>query len=120
MDYEALKWAARRGLLDELVEEYEILISTETFNKVSKDRNLMSIVERYIVDHLIIVKKAPRRKITVERVEKDLPSALGLADREKVPVYIGEEHLLKDLKRRGFNVKLIREAPPPIARSDLP
>ncbi len=119
MDYEALKWAARRGLLSDLVEEYEILIPTETFNKVSKDRDLMPIIEKYIVDRLITVEKAPRRKITIKGIEEDLPAALGLADREKLPVYIGEEYALKDLKRRGFDVRLIREAPPPL-KIDIP
>ncbi len=119
MDYEALKWAARRGLLSDLVEEYEILIPTETFNKVSKDRDLMPIIEKYIVDRHITVEKAPRRKIMIKGIEEDLPAALGLADREKLPVYIGEEYALKDLKRRGFDVRLIREAPPPI-KIDMP
>ncbi len=120
IDYRALKWAVRRGLLDELIQEYKILISTETFNKVSKDSDLMPIIERDIMNNFIIVKKAPKRKIMVGEVEKDLTSALGLADKEKLPVYIGEEYLLKDLKKRGFNIKLIREAPPPIARTNLP
>ncbi len=120
MDYEALKWAVRRGVLEDLVQDHEILIPMETFNKLSKDRALMSSVEKLIVDRAIKVEKAPKRKIVVRGADEELSAALGLADREGIPIYTGREELLKELKRRGFDARLIREAPPPMLKRELP
>ncbi len=120
MDYEALKWAVRRGVLEDLVQDHEILIPMETFNKLSKDRALMSSVEKLIVDRAIKVEKAPKRKIVVRGADEELSAALGLADREGIPIYTGRDELLKELKRRGFDARLIREAPPPMLKRELP
>ncbi|MDK2384644.1 MAG: NosD domain-containing protein, partial [Candidatus Korarchaeota archaeon] len=120
MDYEALKWAVRRGVLDDLVQDHEILIPMETFNKLSKDQALMSSIEKLIVDRAIKVEKAPKRKIVVKGADEELSAALGLADREDIPIYTGREGLLKELKRRGFDARLIREAPPPALKRELP
>ena len=120
MDYEALKWAVRRGVLEDLVRDHEVLIPMQTFNKLSRDRSLMASVERLIVDRAIRVEKAPKRRIAVKGADEELSAALGLADREGIPIYIGREDLLKELRRRGFDARLIREAPPPILRTDLP
>ncbi len=120
MDYEALKWAVRRGVMEDLVQDHEILIPMETFNKLSKDRALMASVERLIVDRAIKVEKAPKRKIVVKGADGELSAALGLADRMGIPIYTGREELLKELKRRGFDARLIREAPPPILKRELP
>ncbi len=120
MDYEALKWATRRGVLNDLVQDHEILIPMETFNKLSKDQVLMSSIEKLIVDRAIKVEKAPKRKIVVRGADEELSAALGLADREGVPIYTGREELLKELKRRGFDARLIRGAPPPVLKRELP
>ncbi len=120
MDYEALKWAVRRGVLEDLVQDHEILIPMETFNKLSKDRVLMASIEKLIVDRAIKVEKAPKRKIVVKGADEELSAALGLADREGIPIYTGREELLKELKRRGFDARLIREAPPPVLKRELP
>ncbi len=120
MDYEALKWAVRRGVLEDLVQDHEILIPMETFNKLSRDRALMSSIEKLIVDRAIKVEKAPKRKIVVKGADEELSAALGLADREGIPIYTGREELLKELKRRGFDARLIREAPPPVLKRELP
>lgn len=120
MDYEALKWAALRGMLEDFIQEQEIIIPKETFSKVSRDRGLMPWVERFLVDGKIKVEKAPRRKVIVNGADEELSAALGLADREKLPIYIGREDMLRELKRRGFDVRLVREAPPPMLRTDLP
>ncbi len=120
MDYQALKWAVRRGILEDILEDSEIYIPMETFNKLSKDYELMSVVEKYIVDRAIKVERAPKRWIIIEGVDSELSAVLGLADKKRAPVYIGEEELLKELKKRGFRVRLIKEATPPIVRKDFP
>lgn len=120
MDYKALEWAAMRGMLEDFTHEYVILIPKETFSKLSKNRALIQSVERFLIEGKIKVEKAPKRNLVMNDGDEELSAVLGLADRENVPIYIGREDLQKELRRRGFDVRLVREALPPILKEDLP
>ena len=121
MDYMAIRSAVMRDVLEDILRENKVLISKKTFEKINRDKSLMAAVEGYLIDGSMSIRKSPKRRVIIQGADEELSSALGLADKVRAPIYIGNESLLKELRRLGFDARLVKDAPPPSSiRRDLP
>ncbi len=120
MDYMAIRSAVMRDVLEDILRENKVLISKKTFEKINRDKSLMAAVEGYLIDGSISIRKSPKRRVIIQGADEELSSALGLADKVRAPIYIGNGSLLKELRRLGFDARLVKDAPPPSIRRDLP
>ncbi len=112
LDYESLKAAVVRGMLETLLSDNVIVVSPETFSKVEKDRNLMALLDRYIVNKDIRVKKVPKKSPKVKGIDNEIASAIALAESLRAPAYVTDPKIVRDVKKLGFNVKLLRKDMP--------
>ncbi|MEM2542166.1 MAG: hypothetical protein QXR35_01700 [Candidatus Korarchaeum sp.] len=119
MDYAALRVAAERGRLDDLVRRYDIYIPNETFNKLTKDQRLVKSLESYLIGRSIRVERVPR-EVSIEGLDEEISAVIGLAQRKGTFAYLGEEESFRRLRERGVRVKLMREARPLSVEGSLP
>ncbi len=112
LDYESLKAAVVRGMLEALLSDNIIVVSPETFSKVEKDKNLMALLDKYVVSNDIRVRKVPKKSPRVKGIDEEVASAIALAESLKAPAYVTDPKIARDIRKLGFNVKLLRKDVP--------
>ncbi|MCS7103291.1 MAG: hypothetical protein NZ992_05370, partial [Candidatus Korarchaeum sp.] len=119
MDYTALKIAAERGRLDDLVRRYDIYVPNETFNKLTKDQRLIKSLESYLIGRSVKVERAPR-DVSIEGFDEEISAVISLAQRKGTIAYLGNEEAFRRLREKGVKVRLMREGKPPSVEASLP
>ena len=119
MDYDALRRAVERGMIEDLVRRYDIYIPQETFNKVSKDHKLMRTLEKYLIGRSLRVERV-LSDVSIEGFDDEVAAVMSLAQRRNTFAYLGKEEAFKKLKEKGLRVKLVKEGKPPSLELNIP
>ena len=112
LDYESLRVAIFRGMLEDLLQNNIIVLSSKTFSKIEKNRDLMALINKYIVSGDITIRKVPKKAPKVKGIDEETASAIALAESIGAVAYSSDPKLVREMRKLGFNVKLLRKDVP--------
>ncbi len=72
----------------------------------------MALINKYIVSGDITIRKVPKKAPKVKGIDEETASAIALAESIGAVAYSSDPKLVREMRKLGFNVKLLRKDVP--------